>query len=168
MTKPLSFSDVPHNWPICFQNECPLSAHCLRRRVAELAPEGLMYHACVLPAAHVGETCRLYVEAQPVGMAHGMTRLFADVKPWDLQALRHSIIGIFGSRAQFYRYRDGRYDITPEQQARVAAAFRHHGYTQPPVFDSMTEQYYFPACGNASPEPAADGFLTSETAPSHQ
>ena len=46
MTKPLSFFDAPYNWPICFHSECPLSVHSLRRRIAALAPEGLMYHAC--------------------------------------------------------------------------------------------------------------------------
>jgi hypothetical protein len=33
------------------------------------------------------------------------------------------------------RYREGRYPITPKQQARVADIFLCHGYTKAPKFD---------------------------------
>ncbi len=32
-------------------------------------------------------------------------------------------------------YREGRYPITPKQQARVADIFLRHGYTKAPKFD---------------------------------
>ena len=33
------------------------------------------------------------------------------------------------------RYREGRYPITPKQQARVAYIFLRHGYTKAPKYD---------------------------------
>lgn len=140
----LSYSDAPHNWAICFQDECPLAATCLRHAVALLAPDGLTHHLTVLPAAREAEACRLYVEARPVVVARGMTHIFDDVRPADVPALRERVMGVFGCRAHYYRYRSGRYDITPGQQERLAVLFRHFGYTQQLHFDHTTEQYFFP------------------------
>ena len=84
----LSYSDAPHNWAICFQDECPLAATCLRHAVALLAPDGLTHHHTVLPAAREAAPCRLYVEARPVVIARGMTHIFDDVRPADVPALR--------------------------------------------------------------------------------
>ena len=116
---------------------------CLRHAVALLAPDNLVCHNIVLHAARQGDSCRMYAEMKPSIIARGMNRIFDHVKPWEVKAIRDSLIPIFGSRSHFYRYNLGRYDITPQQQERVAAVFRSFGYEQPIHYDQTTECYYF-------------------------
>ena len=141
--KDLIFDDVPRNWAICFQTDCPLAVKCLRYHAATLAPATLTQHTTVLPATRTDAGCSLFVADEPVVVARGMTRIFDGVKSWDVPRLRNALEACFGSRAQYYRYRSGRYDITPAQQARVAEIFRKNGYAQPPVFDQTSVRYYF-------------------------
>ena len=58
--------------------------------------------------------------------------------------LRQGLYTIFGSCPHFYRYRAGRYPVTPELQERVAALFRKHGITTEPHYDETALSYYFP------------------------
>lgn len=144
MNKSLQFSDVPHNWAICYQHDCPLADTCLRHHAAMLAPANLMYHVSVLPGARTAEGCTLFVADKPVVLARGMKRMFPTAEPWKDPVLRKGLEGIFGCHAQYYRYRSGRFLITPEQQARVAALFRKHGINSTPRYDQTEELYYFP------------------------
>ncbi len=139
-----TFTEVPRKWAICYQSDCPLAETCLRRHAAKLAPATLEQHATVLPAARQGEHCNLFVADEPVVVARGMTNIFNNVEPYHVPRLRNMLEACFGSRAQYYRYRSGRYEITPQQQERVAAVFRSFGYTQPPVYDQTSVRYFFP------------------------
>lgn len=142
--KNLSYKDAPHDWAICFQNECPLSDRCLRHAVAKLAPPTLTHHVAVLPTARQGDQCSLFATAEPVRMARGMKGILKGLTSRQATDLRHGLYAIFGSCPHFYRYRAGRYPITPEQQARVAALFRKHGIEGEPHYDTTTLDYYFP------------------------
>ena len=139
----LNFSDIPSYWAICFQSDCPLAATCLRHRAAMLAPADLRHHECVLPGARSGDTCHSFVEDRPVRLAYGMKGLLPRVTSEEGMALRQRLYSIFGSTTQFYRYRNGRWPISPRQQARVAALFRKAGFKKEPHFDEYTEGYYF-------------------------
>lgn len=140
----LQFSDIPHNWAICYLQDCPLASTCLRHRAATLAPATLRHHDCVLPAALSEESCALFVADQPARIAYGMTDILPGAKSWEVKSLRDAIMPIFGSRAQFYRYRAGDYPITPEQQEKVAAIFSSRGISKEPHYDRVEVTYYFP------------------------
>ena len=142
--KTLSFDDCPREWAVCFLNDCPLASQCLRHDMGALAPSNLNTHVAVAPTARSGDTCRAFVDNTPVTVARGMTRLFDDMEPWQAVIMRREVETIFGSRRHYYRYREGRYEISPSQQQRVAAIFLKHGYTQPPHFDHEEVSYYFP------------------------
>ncbi|MBQ9294822.1 MAG: hypothetical protein IJ219_07855 [Bacteroidaceae bacterium] len=142
--KPLSYSDAPTDWAVCLQDDCPLAQNCLRRTIGRMMPEGTLQHAIVLPAAREGDRCRLFAQAEPVQIAHGMSHLLDGLPSGLASTLRHRLYDIFGSKPQFYRFREGRYAISPEQQARVAALFTEYGITAKPQYDSTTEEFYFP------------------------
>ena len=142
--KTLSYSLAPSDWAICYEHDCPLADKCLRHAVALLAPSNLTHHNTVLPAAREGDTCRLFATAEPVQLARGMRSMLPRVYSEKVTAIRRELYDIFGSVAGYYRYRDGEYDITPDLQARVEAAFRKHGVEEPPKFDHTTLTYYFP------------------------
>jgi hypothetical protein len=146
--KHFSFSDVPDDWAICYQADCPLADQCLRRQAAMLAPESLTSHAVVLPAARKGNgTCCAFVGNQPVQLAFGMKELFAEVPTDDVRKLRQRVLNVFSSKSRYYRYRAGQYPITTSQQARIARLFGQLTGTAVPHYDRMEEGYEFPAVG---------------------
>lgn len=141
----LKYSMVPHEWAVCFQEDCPLKENCLRFAVGKLVPKSVMNHNCVLPNARKDDGCRKYVANEQAHIARGMHELFNSVKPWEATEIRQRLFEVFGSRAQYYRYFNGEKDITPELQGKVIATFREFGYDIKPVYDSIERQYHFPA-----------------------
>ena len=140
----LTYSLAPDDWALCFHHDCPLAEACLRHAVGLLAPVGLAQHATVLPGALQGDGCSLFASKEPVRMVRGMRHLLRGLPPEKLMALRHALYGIFGSQPQYYRYRNGRYVITPVLQERVAQLFRMHGIDREPEYDAASLEYYFP------------------------
>lgn len=140
----LKYSDAPDDWAICYQNDCPLADQCLRRAVARLAPSELTHHATVLPAAREGDHCCLFATAEPVTIARGMRRMLPRAAHGELQEAHKGLYAIFGSAPHYYRYRSGHYPITPSQQQRVASLFSRLGFKEPPRFDTLSEEFFFP------------------------
>ena len=142
--KELNYSLAPADWALCFQHDCPMGESCLRHAVGLLAPASLTRHATVLPGARQEGHCCLFASKEPVRMARGMRHLLRGLPPEKLMVLRHALYDIFGSQPQYYRYRNGRFAIKPEQQERVAQLFRAHGINREPEYDATTLEYYFP------------------------
>ena len=140
----LTYSLAPHDWAICFQGDCPMKDTCLRYAIGQLAPADLTHHATILPAARQGDHCSLFATKEPVRIARGMTRLLPRLSSGKISDLRQGLYAIFGSCPHYYRYRAGKYDITPEQQEQVAALFRRFGIEAEPTYDYTTLTYYFP------------------------
>ena len=104
MSKALHFSDIPRDWAICFQSDCPFAASCLRRYAATLAPAALRHHECVLPSARTADSCHGFIENRPMRLAYGMKGLLRGVTYEEGIALRSRLYNVFGSRSQYYRY----------------------------------------------------------------
>jgi len=136
---------APTNWAICFQHDCPMAERCLRHAVALLAPAGLTQHNTVLPSAREGDTCRLFATCEPCLIARGMKSTLPRVYSEKITAIRKDLYKVFGSVPMFYRYRDGMYDITPDQQRRIEAVFKKHGMKDAPKYDKTTLAYFFPS-----------------------
>ena len=142
--KELSYKDAPHDWAICYQDDCPMKDSCLRRAIARLAPATIKKHITVLPTAREGDKCPFFATAEPVRIVRGMTRLLPSSGSERVTAIRHGMYGIFGSQTNYYRYRKGMYDITPEQQKRVNRLFKKYGFTGEIKYDKSRMDYYFP------------------------
>ncbi len=143
--EPLTYNNVPYGWAVCFQDACPLCHKCLRYAAAQLIPDSVMHHEVVLPNARKGDDCTFFAMKEPVCIARGMTQLLTGIEPWKALTMRQELFEIFGSRSHFYRYRNGDYIVTPEQQERVAKLFLKYGIKLPPHFDKTIESYYFPS-----------------------
>ena len=138
------YSQVPTGWALCFQADCPQASDCLRHHAARLMPKGVMKHMSVTPNARGTDGCRLFVADKPVLMARGMTHITKGYNPWEARDINAQLYECFGSRAQFYRYRQGQRPIPPEKQQQVADIFRRLGHDKAPVFDHLEEEFYFP------------------------
>jgi len=76
-----------------------------------------------------------------VRMARGMRHLLPPLGYEEGIALRRQLYEIFGSKSQYYRYRDGLWPIPPSKQKRVADLFRQFGLEGEPKFDAYTEGF---------------------------
>ena len=144
MKNKLSYNDVPSDWALCLQDDCPRCETCLRHAAGRLMPAATTHHAVVLPAARQGDDCRLYVKNERVTMARGMKGIFAGVPSEEVPRLRKSLIGCIGSKSHYYRFRNGEYLIDPKLQARIADIFHRICPDLQPRYDNTTEAYYFP------------------------
>ena len=142
--KELTYYQAPHDWAICFQDDCPLKDTCLRHAIARLAPDSLTHHSIVLPAARHGDRCSLFATKEPVQFARGMKSLLPRAARGELRLLREGLYAIFGSTSRYYLFREGKYPITPQQQQSIQALFRRHGINSAPHYDSIIEEFYFP------------------------
>lgn len=68
-------------------------------------------------------------------MAWGFKKLFYDVKQRDASIIRVHLKCYLGSHSKYYRYANGIYKLTPEQQERILNIFKRYGYTQGLEFD---------------------------------
>ena len=142
--KDLTYADAPHNWALCFQNECPLHDTCLRYAVGTLMPANVTHHEVVLPSARKAEGCSHYVEVKRVVLARGMKNLFNGLSRWEAEELRRRVKACFHSHMQFYRYRSGLYPLTPDMQDHITHIFNTFKAGLLPRFDTTTEAFYFP------------------------
>lgn len=140
----LTYSLAPHDWAICFQDDCPMKDTCLRYAIARLVPTGITHHVTVLPAARQEDHCTLFATKEPVQIARGMKNLLPRAARGELRRLHEGLYAIFGCKSRYYLYREGKYPITPQQQQSIEALFRHYDINRTPHYDSITEEFYFP------------------------
>jgi len=80
MDKSFKFSQVPHNWALCYISECSRKEECMRYQVCKLAPVGMTRNNCVLPTVMNKKECPHFAPIQVVRAAVGFSRIFAEVK----------------------------------------------------------------------------------------
>ena len=147
MDSKLTYGNVPKEWALCFNDQCPRAGECLRHIVYKLAPETECCHSCVLPQAWRNGTCSEFTQAYKQQLAWGMSHLFTGIPSWQATAIRHDVIALFGSRSTFYRFYRGEFLITPQRQQEIAAIFANHGITTPRRYDRVVEDYFFNSRG---------------------
>lgn len=143
--KNISYTEMPKDWALCTADNCPQADDCLRHICYMELPQDIEEHQCVLPQVCSRDgRCRKFVSTKPVELAWGMKTLLANIRPEDRPRVRASLIGLFGDRRRYYRFREGRWVISPAMQEAIAQHLRSHGYTAPPHFDRVVQSIYFP------------------------
>ena len=169
--KKLTYKDIPLGWALCFHDECPLAATCLRHHGGTLVPDSQQTCMTVNPKLIPTTSCKLFVTREPVQMAYGMQKLTAGLNVIETKELNLALYAYFGSRSHYYRirnYQDDRpgsvsginpkptddpamvkearqtYGITPQMQADIAKIFKDLKLNKEPMYDVYEECYYFP------------------------
>jgi len=169
--KELNYKDIPFGWALCFHDECPLAASCLRHHCGTLVPDSQLTYTTVSPKLEPGDGCQLFVANEPVQMAYGMHGLTVGLNVIETKLLNRALYAYFGSRSHYYRFRNCKddrpgsvsgikpkptddpemvkavrqtYGITPRMQADIAEMFNRLELSYEPVFDLYQECYYFP------------------------
>ena len=127
---------------VCYYEPCQKREHCLRWLVGPHVPETELVKECVnVTNAEVrAGRCSFYKPDTPLKMARGMTLFYEEMPRRIAVSIKQKLETDFGHTA-YYNFRNGKQPITPEKQQHIANVCREHGWTEPPVYDAMTEEY---------------------------
>lgn len=142
MTEKEIFSHKAPNYLLCFINECPRRATCLRWLVGQELQSN-DYNILSVNPMHPevkANKCALYREKKHVRYAKGMMHFYDEMTRSQEVGIKHRLIVHYGRR-QYYEYRRGERLISPEMQAYIGQVCKEHGYTKEPRYDGWQEDY---------------------------
>ena len=142
MTEKEVFSHKAPNYLLCFINECPRRATCLRWLVGQELQSN-DYNILSVNPMHPevkANKCALYREKKHVRYAKGMMHFYDEMTRSQEVGIKHRLIVHYGRR-QYYEYRIGERLISPEMQAFIGQVCKEHGYTKEPHYDGWQDDY---------------------------
>ena len=142
MTEKEIFSHKAPNYLLCFINECPRRAACLRWLVGQELQSN-DYNILSVNPMHPevkANKCALYREKKHVRYAKGMMHFYDEMTRSQEVGIKHRLIVHYGRR-QYYEYRRGERLISPEMQAFIGQVCKEHGYTKEPHYDGWQDDY---------------------------
>jgi hypothetical protein len=142
MTEKEIFSHKAPNYLLCFINECPRRASCLRWLVGQELQSN-EYNILSVNPMHPevkANKCALYREKKHVRYAKGMMHFYNEMTRSQEIGIKHRLIVHYGRR-QYYEYRRGERLISPEMQAFIGQVCKEHGYTKEPHYDVWQDDY---------------------------
>ncbi|MDO5527495.1 MAG: DUF6078 family protein [Prevotella sp.] len=122
-------------WDYCFNNQCPMHDDCIHYVTGMFLDDGHNRGCAIFPSACHDGKCKYFRQARKIKVAWGFSKLFHDVRQRDTTTIRTLIKKYLGGHSTFYRYANGEYKLTPEQQEAVTDIFKQQGYTQNLEFD---------------------------------
>jgi hypothetical protein len=142
MTEKEVFSHKAPNYLLCFINECPRRATCLRWLVGQELQSNDYIILSVNPMHPEvkANKCALYREKKHVRYAKGMMHFYDEMTRSQEIGIKHRLIVHYGRR-QYYEYRRGERLISPEMQAFIGQVCKEHGYTKEPHYDGWQDDY---------------------------
>lgn len=142
MTEKEIFSHKAPNYLLCFINECPRRATCLRWLVGQELQSNdynILSVNPMHPEVKVNK-CALYREKKHVRYAKGMMHFYDEMTRSQEVGIKHRLIVHYGRR-QYYEYRRGERLISPEMQEFIGQVCKEHGYTKEPHYDGWQDDY---------------------------
>lgn len=142
MTEKEVFSHKAPNYLLCFINECPRRATCLRWLVGQELQSN-DYNILSVNPMHPevkANKCALYREKKHVRYAKGMMHFYDEMTRSQEIGIKHRLIVHYGRR-QYYEYRRGERLISPEMQEFIGQVCKEHGYTKEPHYDGWQDDY---------------------------
>ena len=142
MTEKEIFSHKAPNYLLCFINECPRRATCLRWLVGQELQSN-DYNILSVNPMHPevkANKCALYREKKHVRYAKGMMHFYDEMTRSQEIGIKHRLIVHYGRR-QYYEYRRGERLISPEMQEFIGQVCKEHGYMKEPHYDGWQDDY---------------------------
>ena len=142
MTEKEVFSHKAPNYLLCFINECPRRATCLRWLVGQELQSN-DYNILSVNPMHPevkANKCALYREKKHVRYAKGMMHFYDEMTRSQEVGIKHRLIVHYGRR-QYYEYRRGERLISLEMQEFIGQVCKEHGYMKEPHYDGWQDDY---------------------------
>lgn len=142
MKEERNFSDVPYNYPLCLNRQCPKAATCLRQLVEQETPDSVEFWMIISPKhqATLEGDCPYYRPNTKVRYAKGFMNILENLPQKQVQHATSLLINRFSQRT-YYRIRKGERLLSPSEQQDVLSIFKKCGVTKMQGFDAYAEYY---------------------------
>lgn len=142
MKEKLDFSEVPYQYPMCLNRQCPKANTCLRQLAEQSMPEKVEYWSIVSPKRlnSIKEDCPYYRSCIKARYAKGFIGILESLPHKQMGSVITQLMSFF-SRRTYYRVRKGERLLSPDEQQQVLNILKHCGVSQPPKFDEYIEAY---------------------------
>jgi len=128
-------SDVPGNFTLCLNADCPLAAQCLHQIVRKMIPtDKQVLHVYNPEAVRGGEDCKYFRALKLDRYAKGFTRFQEEMKPRQYVMFSGLLMAYFG-RNPYYERRRGERLLSPAEQQVVLQALHKAGIEEDLEFD---------------------------------
>lgn len=136
------FTNIPYNYPLCLNRQCPKASTCLRQLVEQEVPDSAEYWVVISPKyqAKLKGACPHYRSSQKVQYAKGCMNILDNLPHKQRQLAIIHLIEYF-SRRTYYRIRKGERLLTPSEQQRILNILKNCGATHLQNFDAYVEDY---------------------------
>lgn len=138
------FREKAQHYLLCMNDKCSRKEHCLRWLVAQLTPDDLRIVNVINPYRKdvVEGNCIDFRSDKKRRMARGMVNFYENIPEPKAKAIRKALIADL-TKTKYFKFRNGTFPITPEDQAHIAVICRANGWKEPLSFDSYYEEYDF-------------------------
>lgn len=136
------FTNIPYNYPLCLNRQCPKASTCLRQLVEQEVPDSAEYWVVISPKyqAKLKGACPHYRSSQKVQYAKGCMNILDNLPHKQRQLAIIHLMEYF-SRRTYYRIRKGERLLTPSEQQRILNILKNCGATHLQNFDAYVEDY---------------------------
>lgn len=142
MKEEIDFNQIPFDYALCLNDQCPRAATCLRQLSVQSVPAEKEYWNIISPkrlAALKGD-CPFFRSNRKVRYARGFMNMLDNLPYNKRRSVIASLISYFGQRT-YYRNRKGERLLTPDEQQAVLNIIKRHGASTSQEFDLYEEDY---------------------------
>lgn len=142
MKTEISYDQVPYNYIICLNRECPQANTCLRQRVEQIVPANVKYWSIISPKnlATLKGTCPHYRSDTKIRFAKGFITMLENLPHNQMQMVVSKLLRYFCQRT-YYRSRKGERLLSPSEQKGILNILKTCGVANPQDFDAYVEEY---------------------------
>ena len=142
-----SFNEVPKQFHLCINADCPWYNTCLRQIAMRLLPDSEERIKVVNPnlTAHPeadslgGPACPFYRENRTITYARGFTNMESQKTVNQFRRYRAQFLAAYG-RNPFYERRNGKLALSPQEQAFIRRMLLDLGFSIDNPFDTLEER----------------------------
>lgn len=133
---------VPYDYPLCLNNQCPQAATCLRQIVERDVSDSVKYWVVLSPKHQATLTgdCPYYRCNAKVSYAKGFMNILDSLPRKQFEDVTALLISHFSQRT-YYRIRKGERLLSPSEQRQVLNILKRCGATGKQEFDGYVEDY---------------------------
>ncbi|WP_288837980.1 DUF6078 family protein [uncultured Bacteroides sp.] len=142
MKENINYTQIPFDYALCLDHECPKAANCLRQLSAQSMPADKDYWNIVSPkrlAALKGD-CPFFRTCEKVRYAKGFMNLLDNLPYNKRRTVISCLIAHFGQRT-YYRIRKGERLLSPDEQRTVLNIIGQPEANIESAFDAYVEGY---------------------------
>ena len=133
-------SDVPGNFVLCLNADCPLAGRCLHQLVRQqVGTDELVLHVYNPEVVKGGEGCEHFRCQAPVRYAFGFEGMQEKMLPRQYAQFRDQLMAQF-SRNRFFVRRRGEFPMPPAEQELIRDVLRQVGADPSMDFDRYEER----------------------------